>query len=411
MSSLISLEEAQALVLRTCLPFHPRTVPLSSALGCVTTAPLRASEAVPPFDNSAMDGYAVRAADTAGAPVDLQVVGTVAAGAVGDVEVAEGQAVRIMTGAVMPAGADAVVMVEHTTASDDGSKVVVECRVDRGTAVRRAAEDIRPGTVVLGAGTLITPGRIGVIASVGLERVPVRRRPVVGVLSTGDELVDGSRPLEPGCIRDSNRPTLLAMAKEASCETVDLGVVRDDEAEIAAALLRGVASCDVLVTSGGVSVGDFDLVKVVLDRLGEMHWMQVAIKPAKPFAFGLLQGKPVFGLPGNPVSSMVSFELFARPGLRQMMGHPPDRLIRRPVPATAEHDLARGNDGKTHFVRAVATVQPDGRFHVRSAGGQGSHQLSAMAAANALAILPDGPGVVAGGEVETLLLSDDIGGH
>jgi molybdopterin molybdotransferase len=409
-TDLVPLEDAQALVLRTCLPFHPRTVPLAAALGCVTTAPLRAGEAVPPFDNSAMDGYAVRAADTGEAPRTLEVVGTIAAGAASEVEVHPGQAVRIMTGAPLPPGADAVVMVEHTRPSDDGSTVTVERRVERGTAVRRAAEDIRPGTVVLEAGSLVTPGRVGVIASVGLERVPVRRRPIVGVLSTGDELVDGSRPLEPGRIRDSNRPTLLAMAADASCEAVDLGVVRDDEEEIAAALLRGIASCDVLVTSGGVSVGDFDFVKVVLDRLGEMRWMQVAIKPAKPFAFGLLQGKPVFGLPGNPVSSMVSFELFARPGLRQMMGHPPDRLLRRPVAALAEHDLERVPDGKTHFVRVIARVQSDGRFHVRSAGAQGSHQMTAMAAANALAVLPDGRGVVAGGEVSTILLSGDVQG-
>ena len=244
----------------------------------------------------------------------------------------------------------------------------------------------------------------GVLASLGYVNVPVFPRPRVGVLSTGDELVDGPVALRPGQIRDANRHTLLALVRQAGCEPVDLGLARDDEAEITAAIEEGVAECDALVTSGGVSVGDFDYVKAVLDRLGRMQWMQVAIKPAKPLAFGTVGDVPVFGLPGNPVSSMVSFELFARPGLRQLMGVAPAAVLPRPVPGVAAEPLRRRPDGKTHFVRVVASVGADGRHHVRSSGGQGSNLLRSMALANALAVVPDGDGVDEGAGVDVLLL-------
>jgi molybdenum cofactor synthesis domain-containing protein len=308
---------------------------------------------------------------------------------------------RIMTGAPMPPGADAVVMVERTTASTDGETVTVAIEVETGNHVRRAADDVGPGDEVVAAGVELTAGHLGVLASIGRERVEVVSRPVVGVFSTGDELVEGSAPLAPGQIRDSNRLTLLALVAESGFEGVDLGLVRDDEGAIAAAVGDGAARCDALLTSGGVSMGDYDYVKVVLDRLGDMEWMQVAIKPAKPFAFGVVDGVPVFGLPGNPVSSMVSFELFARPGLRQMAGHAD--LDRPRVAAIADEDLRRHPDGKTHFQRVTVQYR-DGAYRARSAGGQGSHQLTAMAAAGALAVLPDGDGVPAGGTTEVLLL-------
>ena len=400
---MIPLEEARRYVLDACAPFHPSAVPLADALGLVASVAVKAEEAVPPFANTAMDGYAVRAADTAGAPVTLEVVGSLAAGAAPDVEVGPGQAVRIMTGAPVPPGADAVVMVELTQAAHDGSSVEVQAAVGAGQSVRAAGSDLAPGDVVIDRGTVLTAGHLGVLASLGVRRAPVYRRARVGVLSTGDELFDGTGPLRPGQIRDSNRPTLLALLRGAGCEAVDLGLARDDEDEISAAVRRGTDECDAVLTSGGVSVGDFDFVKVVLDQLGQMRWMQVAIRPAKPFAFGTVAGTPVFGLPGNPVSSMVSFELFARPALRQMMGH--TQLERPRTKAVADEAMRRSPDGKVHFVRVVATMGPDGRYHVRSAGGQGSHQLAAMAAANALVVLPDGDGVPAGAEVETLLLS------
>ena len=404
---MIPLEEAQAWVLDRVQPLGPVELPLEDALGGVTTVAVTAAEAVPPFANSAMDGYAVRAADTASAPVELKVIGMIAAGAAPDLVVGAGEAARIMTGAPMPDGADAVVLVERTRT--EGDVVTIEISVDPGTAVRHVGEDVQPGDAVVSPGTVLAPGHLGVLESVGVDRVMVHRRPRVGVLSTGDELV-ASGPLARGQIRDSNRPTLLALVREAGFEAVDLGIVVDDEASVTEAIEGAVASCDAVLTSGGVSMGDLDYVKVVLDRIGDMRWMQIAIKPAKPFAFGTVRRSggelgtdvPVFGLPGNPVSSMVSFELFARPALRRMAGHAD--LHRLVVPAVAPDGLRRIPDGKVHFARVVAAQTDDG-WTVRSAGGQGSHHLSAMAAANALAVLSDGDGVAPGGVVPAMLLT------
>lgn len=397
---MLPLDDARAHVLGRCKPLTPRRAALDDVLGCVLAEDVIAAEAIPPFANTAMDGYAVRAADTAGAPVELRVLGTIAAGGRPDVEVEAGGAVRIMTGAPIPPGADAIVMVERTEPAGEGTVRVLES-VERGTHVRPAGDDIKPGQHVFSAGEELTAGHLGVLASLGAYEVLAFPRARVGVLSTGDELVEGPGPLGPGQIRDSNRRTLLALVAQSGCAAVDLGRIPDDEPAITAAVEAGAATCDALVTSGGVSVGDFDYVKAVLDRLGEVRWMQVAIKPAKPLAFGVVGGRPVFGLPGNPVSSMVSFELFARPALRRMMGH---AAIDRPVvSATADGDLKRRPDGKTHFVRVVARYA-DGEFHVRSAGGQGSHQLSAMAGANALAVLLDGEGAASGETVATMLL-------
>jgi molybdenum cofactor synthesis domain-containing protein len=407
---LIDLDEARAYVLERVAPLdvvrtHPR-----DAIGCVLAEPVVAPEDVPPFDNTAVDGFAVRAADTAGAPVELRVEATLLAGAdPTGVEVTAGGAVRIMTGAAMPAGADAVVMVERTAAAGaDG--VSIEAGVDAGDNVRRAGDDIRAGAEVAGVGTEITPAMAGVLASIGAVDVGVHRRPRVGVLSTGDELVEGPGPLRPGQIRDSNRHVLLPLLAQAGCDGVDLGLIPDDEASIVAAVEGAATHCDALLTSGGVSMGDVDLVKVVLDRLGEMRWMQISIKPAKPFAFGVVAlgdlSMPVFGLPGNPVSSIVSFELLARPALRRMLGF--TSIDRAHVLAVADDDLGRRPDGKVHYVRVVAAFGPDGRVHVRRAGGQGSHQLSALAAANALAILPDGGGAAPGDDVQTMLLASPV---
>ncbi len=401
---LVSLDAARARVLEACPTLAPAPVPLADALGLVLSEPVVADQAVPPFANTAVDGFAVQAADTAAPPVRLRVAGTIAAGSAGDVRVGPGQCARIMTGAPVPPGADAVVMVERTELDDGGQTVVVHAAARVGDNVRRAGEDLSPGQEVFAAGTELTPGHLGVLASLGLGAVDAFPRARVGVLSTGDELVDGPGPLRPGQIRDSNRPTLLALLRRSGCEALDLGTARDSEEDVAAALERGLARCDALVTSGGVSVGDFDYVKLVLDKLsgGAMAWMQVAVKPAKPLAFGVVEGTPVFGLPGNPVSSMVSFELFARPALRRMMGHA--RLDRRCVAAVADDGLPRIPDGKLHLVRVRAELGDDGRFHVRPSGGQGSHMLRAMALANALALNPDGHGIEAGGVVRTMLL-------
>ncbi|HZD66853.1 MAG TPA: gephyrin-like molybdotransferase Glp, partial [Acidimicrobiales bacterium] len=353
---MIPLEEARHLVLSSCQPLPPRRVPAADALGCVTSEPIVAMEAIPAFANTAMDGYALRAEDTAGAgpehPVKLEVVGTLAAGDAPGDGVGPGQAVRIMTGAPLPPGADAVVMVELTethpgvpTGADgsppSGEAVLVRAEVAPGNHVRGPGEDLAPGEEVVPAKTELTPAYLGVLASLGVTAVTAHPPPRVGVLSTGNELVQGGEALHPGQIRDTNRPTLLALARSSGFEALDLGCARDTESEIAAALEQGLESCDAVVTTGGVSVGDFDYTKAVLDRLtaGTMRWMQVAIRPAKPFAFGIAGRTPVFGLPGNPVSSMVSFECFARPALRAMMGH--TSLDRPEVMAVSDHGLPR----------------------------------------------------------------------
>lgn len=400
---MIPLAEAQQVVVGRCAPLPTVTLPLVDALGHVTAGAVTAGEAVPAFDNTAMDGYAVRSADTAAAPVTLDVVDTLAAGRAPDVAVGPGQAVRIMTGAPIPPGADAVIMVERTRALDGGGQVVAEVSVPVGNHVRRAGEDLEVGRVVFEPGEVLQPAHVGVLAGLGIHAISVVRRPRVGVISTGDELVDGSEPLALGQVRDSNRYSLLSLVREVGLEGVDLGLVRDEPEVIRATIARGAETCDAVLTSGGVSMGDYDCVKVVLDEMGEMSWMQVAIKPAKPFAFGMVGGTPVFGLPGNTVSSMVSFELLARPALRRMMGH--TQLHRPRVQATAASPLRRHPDGKIHFARVVWSYS-GGRYEVRSAGGQGSHQLSSLAAANGLAVLPDGRGADTGDAVELIRLHE-----
>jgi molybdopterin molybdotransferase len=410
---MIPLDDAIAHVLAGCAPLPPAPLATAEAVGCVLAADVVAREPVPPFANTAMDGYALRAADVAAVPVTLPVVAEVAAGRQAPRPLQPGEAMRIFTGAPIPEGADAVVMVERTERRDGGKAVEIQVSVDPGNHVRAVGEDLHAGQRVFGAGDELTPARLGVLASLGIEEVDAHPRPRVGVMSTGDELVVGPGPLQPGQIRDSNRPALLALVARSGFDAVDLGRVADDEAAITAGLERGAAACDAVLTSGGVSMGDIDLVRVVLDRIGRMRWMQVAIRPAKPLAFGVIRAGdggrrhvPVFGLPGNPVSSLVSFELFARPGLRRLGGHPHPRLQRPRLLATADEALARRPDGKLHLVRVVATAGERGVLHVRSSGGQGSHQLAAMARANALAVVPDGDGVRLGGQVEVILLEE-----
>ncbi|HNJ96858.1 MAG TPA: molybdopterin molybdotransferase MoeA [Ilumatobacteraceae bacterium] len=412
---MIEITEARHHVLDRCPPGAPVLTPVREAVGCVLAEPVVAVESVPPFMNSAVDGYAVQAASVAAAPVELPVVGEVAAGACSDRTLGPDEAIRIMTGAPVPVGADAVVMVEDTERLDGGSRVRVLRSVRAGSAVRGVGEDVAVGTQLYCAGTVITPAVLGVLASVNVREAMVYPRVRVAVLSTGDELVDDGSPLQPGQIRESNRSMLFEALRDAGCEAVDLGIVRDDEARLEKVLREAVDWCHAVVTSGGVSMGDYDVVRHVLAGMADMRWMQIAIKPAKPFAFGLLaasDGKkvPIFGLPGNPVSSLVSFELLARPALRRMMGH--QHLDRPTVLAVAVDGLPRHADGKVHFARVCASFAADGRVHVRSAGAQGSHQLAATSMANALAVVPDGDGIAPGGDVATLLLSSDsMGGN
>lgn len=385
------------------------TLPIADLDGFVLAEDVTAAEDVPPFPNTAVDGYAVRAVDVAQPPVELLVIGEIAAGAPPSHTVLPGTAVRIMTGAPMPPGADAVVMVEETERLDNGTRVRIRSSVKTGDAVRSAGSDVQEGVRVFAAGTVLNGPSLGVLASINRNAVSVVPRARVAVLSTGDELVTDGGPLAPGQIRESNKTMLLPMVTAAGAEAIDLGVVIDDEARLEQVLRDAADTCDAIVTSGGVSMGDYDVVKAVLSRIADMTWMQIAIKPAKPFAFGLLENRsgrkvPVFGLPGNPVSSMVSFELLARPALRQMMGHDPVRADRPRIWAIADEGLRRDRDGKIHLTRVFAAFGADGRLHVRSTGPQGSHQLAATAQADAIAVVPDGTGVAPGGDVEVLLL-------
>jgi molybdopterin molybdotransferase len=402
----IPLDEARARVLAGCHPLRSEQVPLGDALGLVLAEDVVSEEAVPPFASTAMDGYAVRAADVAGAseaaPARLAVIGTLAAGTAPTTPVGAGQALRIMTGAPFPPGADSVAIVETTRSR--GDEVEIMAPVDLGAHIRPAGEDLAAGQPVFAAGTRISPGHVGVLASIGREKVAAVVAPVVGVLSTGDELTEGGVALRPGQIRDSNRYTLLGLLRRDGFQVVDLGIARDVESDIRGRIEEGAQRCDAVVTSGGVSMGDFDYVKAILDDLADMAWMQVAIRPAKPFAFGVIGATPVFGLPGNPVSSMVSYELLARPGLLRLAGHPDDAVVRPTVRAVTDDSLRRPSDVRVTYARVVATFHDDGRIHVRSTGGQASNLLWPMAMANALAVLPPGPGAAAGDEVNILLL-------
>lgn len=404
--ALVAHEEALGRVLGRIREL-PRTPEVSlapvDAVGLVVSEDVVCGEPVPPFDNSAVDGFAVRSDDLRELPVVLDVLETIAAGTAPRSGIPGGCCARIMTGAVMPPGADAVVMVEDTRAAGDSVEVL--SAVGPGEHVRPTGDDLQRGDVAVARGTVLRPAHVGLLATVGRTAVRVASRPRVGVMSTGDELVAPGDPLGPGQIRDSNREMLLALCAAAGFVPVDLGLVRDDEAGIEAALSQGARDCDALVTSGGVSMGEFDYVKAVLARIADMEWMQVAVKPAKPFAFGVLDGVPVFGLPGNPVSSLVSFELFARPGLLALCGH--ERVTRVTVPAVAGGAIGRRADGKVHYVRV--RLHDDGAGLVATpTGAQGSHQLGASASAQGLAVVPDGEGVPAGAPVRVIPLDPGI---
>lgn len=403
---MIPLSEAQQVVWSAMQRLNVVSIDHRDAVGCVLAADVVATEDVPPFDNSAVDGYAVRAADVATTPVELDVVDTVAAGVASAKTLAPGQSMRIMTGAPIPAGSDAVVMVEDSEMLGE-SRVRLSASVSSGAAIREAGSDVRQGDTVFRAGAVLNAASIGVLASINARDVQVYRRARVALLSTGDELVVDGSPLAPGQIRESNLTMLDAIIRATGCEVVNLGIVRDDEAELERVFMETSGDVDAFVTSGGVSMGDYDVVKAVLSKIAEMRWMQMAIKPAKPFAFGLLQAKdgrkvPVFGLPGNPVSSMISYELLARPALRMMMGH--EHPERSTIQAITDVPLKRKRDGKEHFMRVVGHFGDDGRLHVRDSGPQGSHQLAATALANGVARVPDGEGLAAGATVEVFLL-------
>ena len=404
---MIPLHEAQETVLAGCAPLTPQQVAYTEMTGRVLDQDVVAVEDVPPFQNTAVDGYAVRAIDTEQVPVELVVVDTLAAGAEPKIAVNNGEAIRIMTGAPMPEGADAVVMVEDTErVGETHVRISRSAKVRDG--VRDAGSDVRAGETVFVRGTVLNAAGIGVLASVNARTVRAFPRARVALLSTGDELVVDGSPLRIGQIRESNLTMLDSMIAATGCDVINLGVIRDDEAELERVLREVIERSDAIVTSGGVSMGDFDVVKAVLSKIATMQWMQMAIKPAKPFAFGQLKSSdgrtiPIFGLPGNPVSSLISYELLARPALRKMMGHT-ENLMRPAIRAVLDSPLKRKQDGKIHFMRVFGEFAEDGRLHVRDSGPQGSHQLASTAMANGLAYVPDGNGLQAGEHVSVYLL-------
>ncbi|MGA1240090.1 MAG: gephyrin-like molybdotransferase Glp, partial [Ilumatobacteraceae bacterium] len=407
-SDVISLVEAQKIVIGGCEPIAPVAVDCQLMSGRVVAQDVVATEFIPPFANTAVDGFAVRAQDVTTAGVELDVLGVIGAGHVASYEIGAGQAARIMTGAPMPRGADAVVMIEDAT---ELSTTRVRCNkpAKAGDAIREIGEDVRAGDVVFKSGEVINAAGIGVLAGINARKVLSYPKLRVAMLSTGDELVTDGSELKPGQIRESNLTMLAEMISATGCEVINLGIVADDEAILESKLREVATKCDAIVTSGGVGQGDFDVVKIVLSRIADMNWMQMAIKPAKPFAFGKFTTSdarviPIFGLPGNPVSSMISFEILARPSLRKMMGHT-QNLTRPTVRAIVDAPMKRKQDGKIHFMRVFGEFTNDGRLHVRDTGPQGSHQLAATSQANGLAIVPDGQGLPAGAEVDVMLLS------
>ncbi len=405
---MISLVEAQEIVIGGCEPVASVIVDCQQMSGRVVAQDVVATEFIPPFDNTAVDGFAVRAQDVTTADVELEVLGVIGAGHVASYEIGAGQSARIMTGAPMPRGADAVVMIEDATVLSP-TRVQINKPARVGEAIRKIGEDVRAGDVVFKSGALINSAGIGVLAGINARKVMSYPRLRVAMLSTGDELVIDGSELKPGQIRESNLTMLSAMIAATGCEVINLGIIEDDEQKLEATLRDVAQRCDAIVTSGGVGQGDFDVVKIVLSRIAEMQWMQMAIKPAKPFAFGKLATSdarviPIFGLPGNPVSSMISFELLARPALRKMMGHTKN-LMRPTVRAIVDAPMKRKQDGKIHFMRVFGEFGDDGRLHVRDTGPQGSHQLASTALANGLALVPDGQGLAIGSEVEVMMLA------
>ena len=399
---MLSVDEARQEMLETIpvLPIEKRGI--LECVNYVLAEELKSTENIPPFDNSAMDGYAVRATDVKDAsednPIVLSVVETIAAGYAPSKHVSEGEAARIMTGAMMPEGADAVVMQEVTELT--GSKVTIFESVEQDENVRFTGESVTQGDSVMSSGKVLRPPEVSMLASLNCVEVIVHQKPTVAIVSTGDELTPIGEPLKPGMIRDSNRYGIYAQVQNAGGIPIDMGIAPDDEAETERIFKESIAKADALITSGGVSVGEHDIVKNVLTKLGEMNFWRVAMKPGKPQAYGNIDGKPVFGLPGNPVSSLVVFELFVRPALLKMAGH--TDLLRPTFKATLETDVTN-KDGRVNFMRSILT-EKDGHYTAKTTGPQGSGILHSLVLANGLITIPSGATLFAGETVDAQFL-------
>ena len=401
---MLTVEEALDQILSHIQPLGFERVSLLEAMGRVIAEDIYADRDIPPLDNSGMDGYAVRSEDLRNAspqhPGRLEVVEDLPAGFVSKKSVEQGKAIRTMTGAPIPKGADAVVPVEDT--KQDGRFVLIFTTLPRDENIRKAGEDVKKGERVISTGDLIRPSEVGMLASVRRSFVSVYQRPLVAILCTGEELVDVDGNMDEVKIVSSNSYALAAQVKDCGAIPIQLGIARDRKQEIEDRLRQGIRA-DVLVASAGISVGDYDLVKDALKDLGmEMVFWKVAMKPGKPLAFGKVQGKPVFGLPGNPVSSMVSFEQFVRPSLLKMMGH--RELFRPVIEAVLKEDIQK-KPGRRHFIRASVTFEKN-HYAVMVAGAQGSGILRSMVRANGLIVIPEDCERARAGEKVTVQLLD-----
>lgn len=403
---MLSVEEARERILARFAPLPAEEVPLPDALGRVLAADAVASESLPLFANSAMDGYAVRSAEagTASAeqPVRLRLAGEVPAGSVYPGVVGAGEAVRILTGAPLPEGADAVLQQELTRTGEGWVELLAPAPV--GNNVRHPGEDVAPGTLLAPRGAELGPAEIALLAACGVHPVRVTRRPRVTILSTGDELAPLGETPRPGQIRESNGPYLVAAVRRAGGEPVRLGIARDREDELRAKLAEA-RDADLILTSGGVSVGDYDLVKQMLDEQGAIEFWRVRMRPGKPLAFGMLGETPLLGLPGNPVSAAVTFELFGRPAIRRLLGAA--RVERPTVEVVLEGTDIERTD-RRQFVRARLDSR-GGTLVARTTGAQESHIITSLRGATALLVIAEGEGIVRSGEhVPALLLNDAL---
>ncbi|MDA8187896.1 MAG: molybdopterin molybdotransferase MoeA [Dehalococcoidales bacterium] len=411
---MISVEEALEKILSYVSVLPAETKPIMETLGQTLAEDVNSNFNIPPADNSAMDGYAVRWEDTQGAsegnPIRLRVIDEVPAGYITKKAVTPGTAVRIMTGAAIPEGANAVVQFEHT---DEGKglqgkpkvekrdEVLVLVPVELGQNIRRAGEDIRQGELILRKGAVIRPAEIGVLASLGRAQIGVVRRPRIAVLATGDELMEVEEPLQPGKIYNSNTYSVSSLILKHGGIPIILGIARDREADLVAKIKQAMQA-DMLVTTAGVSVGDYDMTKKVLATEGEITFWLVRMKPGKPLAFGRIGGVPHLGLPGNPVSSMVAFEQFGRPAILKMLGR---TNFRKPEVEAILHGSADNRDGRRCFYRAHVNKQ-DGQWHAYLTGPQGSGILTSMALANGLVIVPEDTKLVNDGEAVRVQMLD-----
>lgn len=404
---MITVSEAIEQILQTINPIGLERVNILDALGRVLGEDISAGRNIPPKDNSAMDGYALRFQDTTGAsphhPVVLEVIEDIPAGAIPQKSIAAGQSARIMTGAPLPVGADAVLKMEDT--EKDGQKIKIKAEAQSGQDIRRAGEDVREGELVIPRGTIVRPAGIGMLASLGRSYISVYQRPLVAVLATGNELVDIDENPSPWKIINSNSYSLASQALDCGASVMQMGIAKDKREDLLARF-QAAMRADIIISSGGVSVGDYDLVKDIMQEVGSrMQFWQVAMRPGKPLAYGRIGSVPLFGLPGNPVSSMISFEQFIRPAILKMMGH--QAIFRKTVSAVLQEDIEK-RKGFTHFIRALVKAGAGG-FTVSTTGEQGSGILKSMVRANGLIVLPENmEKVKAGTEVKVQMLDNSL---